>query len=310
MTSGTDPPIYVGFVVFDDNLSKFREVDMSLALTVEKWLKLQFDSLPFVISPLHTPKSGKSHIHGIIELSPFQPIDFISLSKTFKAFELPRPELINNIFSAENYLTHDTPQSRIEDKQIFTLAEKQTMIFANGYKMHKQTARSKADDISLVVSYITENLYIYIKSNPYFDIDDLYCQVRCPEFYNTLETSLPFDLVVSKGKNEIRTHYRFYLQIGSELKKKSVEKPLCSEMEKFMHLIISNALAEKDDKILHHIHYSIWCNMRQYRELLAHNGNSHALYARNLRLAVNYFKNNENDLKQLYRLFIDVIEKR
>lgn len=309
MTSGTDPPIYVCFEVFDDNLEKFREYK-TLSETVRDWLNLQFDNLPFVISPLHTPNTGKAHIHGIIELSPFQSVTYDVFSKTFKAFNLPRPELCNNVVSAELYLTHDTPQSRIDDKQRFSVAERQTMIFANGYKLHKQTARDKADDISIVINYVSSNLYDYIKKHIYFDIDDLYSLVSKPDFYSDLDTCLPFDLVVSKGKHEVKSNFRFYLQIGSDIRKKSIEKPLPSEKENFCHFVISNAVMSKDDKLLRSLHYALWCNFSQYRSLMAKNGSSHASYGSNLRMAVNYFKNNDDDMNIVYNIFFEILEKR
>lgn len=306
MSSGTDPPVYVAFEVFDDNLEKFRD-DKTLSECVRDWLNLQFDSLPFVLSPLHKPKGSKEHIHGIIELSPYQPITFNKFADTFKVFNLPRPEICNNVCSMELYLTHDTPQSRIDEKQKFTVAERATMIFANGYKLHKQTARDKADDISLVVNYISDKLYDYINEHIYFDIDDLYSLVKSPKFYNGLETSLPVDLVISKGKNEVKTHFRFYLQLASDLKHKMSKNPVCTEKEFFCDSVISNFLSGKQDFMLQRLHYACWSNFPKYRDLLSKNGFSHSSYGHNLRFAVSYFKSYDNDMTVIYNIFLDVI---
>lgn len=308
MTSGTDPPIFICFEVFDDNLSESRG-DNTLSECVTDWLNTMFPDMPFVLSPLHKPTTGKIHIHGIAELCACLPYTFIQFSDTFKAYNLPRPELCNSVCGAELYLTHDSTQSRIDYKQTFTVAERQTMVFANGYKLHKQTARDKADSISVVVSYVSDKLYSYIRDNPFCDTDDLFNLVRSPVFYSDLISDLPFDTIVSKGKNEVKVHSRFYMQLVSDIKRKYGDKPEISEYEFFCDSIVSNCVQQSDNSTLQRIHYNIWVNYKPYRVMLANNAGGHYNYARNLRLAINYFKSNKTHMEKIYQFFLEIIRK-
>lgn len=307
MTSGRDPPIYICFECFDDNLQQFDVV--ALAERVSQWLLKMFPELPFVISPLHKPTNSKAHVHGIAEISDRLPYTVKQFFDTFKAYKLPLPQICDSICGAELYLTHDSVQSRIDEKQTFTVAERQTMIFQNGYKLHKQTARDKADSVSVVVSYVSDKIYDYIRDNPFCDTDDLFCLVKTPEFYFELVSELPFSSIVSKGKNEVKVHSRFYMQIAADIKKKYGDKPVTSEYEYFCDSVISNSLKENDVACLRQIHYNIWVNFSPYRQLLANNSCHHNNYARNLRLAVNYFKSNNEHMERIYKFFLEIIRK-
>lgn len=308
MSSGTDPPIYVTGVIFDDNLSKFRD-ELTLAQCVEKWLDTMFTDIPFVISPLHKPTNGKVHIHCILQLSPYQPLTYNDISATFKAYDLPRPELVRDIFGAELYLTHDTPQSRIAEKQIFTAKERAEMIFAKGYKLHKQTARDKADDISLVVSYICERLKAAVCSDNSYSTLDLYELIEKPDFYSDLESSLPYPLIVSKARNELRVHYRFYMQITKDFKNRAASHLATTEEEYFCDSLISDLVANSDINGIRILHYSCYAQFPKYKALLAKNSYGHYEFARNLRLAVNYFKSFPPDMKKLYSIFYEYVYK-
>lgn len=307
MTSGTDPPFYICFEVFDDNLQKFRD-NKSLAQCVYDWLLIQYPHLPFVLSPLHTPENSKSHIHGIAEIHPVSGITFNDFSALFKAYDLPRPELCNNVISFELYLTHDTAQSRKEDKQRFSVADRQSMLYANGYKLHKQTARDKADSVSMVVMYVSDKLHQTLGDNPFLDIDDLYSLVADPDFYSDLISDLPFDLIVSKGKNELKVHYRWYTDIASAKRKKHGSKPCYNQQETFCLSIIQDCCDCGDMRLLRNIHYALWANFDPYRILLSNNGGGHNDFVKNLILAVNYFKSNNKHMQIVYNTFFELIK--
>lgn len=307
MSSGTDPPIYVTGVIFDDNLSKFRD-DLTLAECVSKWLDTMFSDVPFVISPLHKPTKGKEHIHCILELSPYQPLTYNDISATFKAYDLPRPELVRDIFGAELYLTHDTPQSRIAEKQIFTVKERAEMIFSKGYKLHKMTARDKADDISIVVSYICERLKQAVCSDNSYSTLDLYELIENPDFYCDLESALPFPLIVSKARNELRVHYRFYMQITKDFNARTATSNINNIEEEFFCNTVLNDFATSnrfDD--IRNLHFACYANFPKYKKLVSSNQSYKCSFYSCLLTAITAFKGYSPYMKRLYSIFYSYV---
>ena len=120
---------------------------------------------------------------------------------------------------------------------------------------------------------------------------------------------MPFDLIVSKGKNELKVHYRWYTEIASCKRKKHGEKPSASQFDRFCDGVITDCVANGQDDVLRRIHYSLWGNFPPYRSFLEKHLSGHFSFGRNLRLAVNYFKNQPNDIEFIYRLFFEVVSK-
>lgn len=219
MSKARNPPTFIAGECFVDNLLPFGGEETPVVERLQAWVKQSLISeCPIVVSPLHTPDTGKPHLHFIIDVSNFDYRDIKWFEGLFKSVDLPRPETVRNIYNAEKYLTHDTLQAQREEKQRFTPDECDTMVYLNGYTMHELTDRSSRDEVSKIVYYIAMGLRKHIKEGGHVDTFTLTELVCDPEFYVNLDTSLPADIVIGKGFHEIKINYRYYVQYANDFK--------------------------------------------------------------------------------------------
>lgn len=204
-------PRFVTFEVFEDNLDKYD--GNTLLDKFYNWFKQSLIcDCPLVTSPLHTPDNAKSHIHCIVDVTNTDKIrDFDYFTGYLKSLDFPRPEIVRNIYQMELYLTHDTVQSKLDNKQSFSADERATMRFYNDYALHVMTARHKAEQLSLLIAQISEYIEDYIYNNGVSDIFSISQELRKPEFYSSIDTNFNFDFVKAKARSEFKVHYRYYM---------------------------------------------------------------------------------------------------
>ena len=214
-----NPPKFYTFEVTSTNLLDYGD---SIIDRATKWLQdCILSDCPAVISPLHTPENGsKPHVHIIVDVTNSDYRDnsldwFVGLSKKY---DLPRCEIVKNVYSMELYLTHDTLQAQKDEKQRFTPAERETMVFLNGYSMHELTDKGGRAEVSKVISYISIKLLDLIDAGLPCNTRALTKAVRDPAFYDELDCSLSAVEIIGKGLHEIKTNFRYYMQYVADSK--------------------------------------------------------------------------------------------
>ena len=213
-----NPSRFITIEIFEDNLTSFKGDTLSERVT--DWLSTSVISRePVVISPLHTPDDGrKPHVHIVVDVTNFEHRSLDWFQGFCKSYSLPRPENVRNIYCMELYLTHDTAQARLEEKQTFSPAERDTMLFINGYTMHEQTDRAKREELSVVIAMISERIEDAIDNGVSSDNRSLSRMLRDPAFYSEIECAMPFDVLKAKARNELKTHWRYYQEYASDYK--------------------------------------------------------------------------------------------
>ena len=111
---------FITIEIFEDNLTTYK--GDTLSERVADWLRTSVLSRePVVLSPLHIPDDGrKPHVHIIVDVTNFEHREIDWFKAFCKSYKLPRPENVRNIYCMELYLTHDTAQAMLEEKQTFS----------------------------------------------------------------------------------------------------------------------------------------------------------------------------------------------
>lgn len=225
--------------------------------------------IPYVISPLHIPKDRKPHYHIILDNTAVTMPDSV-ISTICAILNTPNYsyQTVRNIRSAELYLRHETADSA--HKQQFTKNELVTC--GNGYELHKATYQGSRDEKSELICNIADKLVEVCSSVANLTLKDLWDMVKDSSFYENIETDLPFKKCVSIALNEIRVHYRFYLQFSEitntayEKAQNTLDKQECADVKHTLLKYIQDTIENFDDSTLGIILYDIYDNNRNYRQ--------------------------------------------
>lgn len=290
MARSRNPPRFITGECFTDNLLHFGD---NPSERVTNWLAQSVISeLPYVISPLHTPNDGrKPHVHFILDVSNAEHRDLTWYKGLFKSVQLPFPEDVRNIFSMEHYLTHDTAQSRKEEKETFTSEQRDTMVYGNGYAMHELTDRSSREETTKYIGLISCKIEDYIDNGGKADNRSLARMLRDPDFYCDINVTMPLDMMIAKAKNELKTHYRYYLEYAKdyhsekqmtevknlEEKQAAARAELRKDNRDFCTWLcgILDGISDND---IHHIFYDLYGNDREFRAKVKEIGMSNLEY--------------------------------
>lgn len=238
--------------------------------------KLNTYSIPYVISPLHSPVERKPHYHVILDNTESAlPTLFIRSIATALCCPNCSYQDVRNIISAEKYLRHETADSA--HKQQFSKDENLT--FGLGYELHKNTYVGDREMTSLLVAYITDNLSTMCISGEISDLPSLLDVVKKPEFYADFDEPVSYKTARCKGINEVKTHFRFYLSLTENaqksiaLKENALDVAEIAEINgsllKFCTDVLQNDI---DDNTARVILQKIYYNNRKFRSLIKENG--------------------------------------
>lgn len=277
MSKARYPPRFITGECFTDNLTQYGD---TIPERLTNWLASSvISSEPVVISPLHTPDDGrKPHCHFIIDVTNCENRALPWFEGLFKSVSLPRPENVRNIISMELYLTHDTAQARKEDKQTFTPDERDTMVFLNGYAMHELTDRASREETTKLIGIISQKIEDYLENGGDLNTRAMARLLRNPDFYIDIDTPLCFDLLVAKARNELKVHYRYYLQYLEDVKneqsraeykelaekQKQAREELREDNAHFCSYLCS-LLASVTERDAHNVFNAMYCNDRDFR---------------------------------------------
>lgn len=226
---------------------------------------------PYVVSPLHTPEGRKAHYHVIIDNSETA---FNSAFLRTMAVLLHSPnnswQDVRNVRRAEMYLRHETADSC--NKQQFKGDEVCT--FGNGYKLHENTYVGKREEVSSLVTYISDRLVLYCRSTANISFMELWDMVKKPEFYDGFETCIPFKSCVGKALNEIKLHYNFYAKLNEQATKNiQDELTALDEIDNAKNIsslkdYITSKMSNLDDEQMHCLIYNLYGNNKRMREFI------------------------------------------